>query len=127
LILVTASSAEAVILYRSAIRNKSAPTGTDATAGGNGRGTGQTDSPGRPSRRSISSRQVTSAAALGRISGINGTNHLTTQTWDDPVTDLRVFKISDFLQLVGAAVHVYQRNGKARDSSSGAEPTRPAT
>jgi hypothetical protein len=90
-----APSAKAVILYRSATRNTSAPTGTNANSGWQWQGNWAGGFTGTP----IGSKYFLSAAHVGGGVGQNiyfgGKNHLTTQMWDDPSTDLRIYKISD--------------------------------
>src|SRR4051812_16419450 len=90
-----ASRAQAVILYRSAIRNKSAPTGTNANSGWQWQGNWAGGFTGTP----IASQYFITASHVGGGVGqniwIDNKNHKTTAVWDDPLTDLRIFKISD--------------------------------
>jgi hypothetical protein len=90
-----ASRADAVILYRSAIRNKSAPTGTNANSGWQWQGNWAGGFTGTP----IASQYFLTAGHVGGGVGqnlwIDGKNHKTTAVWDDPSTDLRIFKIAD--------------------------------
>jgi hypothetical protein len=90
-----ASQADAVILYRSATRNTSAPSGTNYNSGWQWQGNWANGFSGTP----IASKYFISAAHFGGGVGQNiwfgNKNHLVTQMWDDPSTDLRVYKISD--------------------------------
>jgi hypothetical protein len=89
-----ATPAEAVILYRSAIRNKSAPTGTNLNSGWQWEGNWAGAFVGTP----IAPHYFISAAHLGGgVGGLityKGINYKTTAAYDDPVTDLKIYKIS---------------------------------
>src|SRR4051812_907555 len=86
------SRAHAVILYRSATRNTSAPTGTNANSGWQWQGNWAGGFTGTP----IASQYFITAAHVGGGVGQNiyiaGKNHMTTKVWDDPSTDLMVYK-----------------------------------
>jgi hypothetical protein len=88
------SSAQAVILYRSAIRNKTAPTGTNANSGWQWEGNWAGGFVGTP----IAPHYFLSAAHLGGGVGgaiyFQGKNYTTSAAWDDPNTDLKIYKIT---------------------------------
>src|SRR5437660_1113939 len=86
--LVWVSAAQAVILYRSAIRNKTAPTGTNADSGWQWEGNWAGGFVGTP----IAPHYFLSASHLGGNVGaaiyFQGKNYTTTAAFDDPNTDL---------------------------------------
>jgi hypothetical protein len=89
------SPAQAIILYRSGTRNTVAPTGTNANSGWQWEGNwanGFTGTPIAP-QYFISAGHV--GGAVGQNIWFNNKNHMTTAMWDDPTTDLRIFKIAD--------------------------------
>ena len=92
---IGASRADAVILYKSANRNKSAPTGVDANSGWQWQGNWANGFTGTP----IAPQYFISAAHVGGGVGqniwIDGENHMTTAVFDDPTTDLVIYKIAD--------------------------------
>lgn len=92
---VFSTQAHAVILYRSATRNTSAPTGTNANSGWQWEGNWANGFQGTP----IASKYFITAAHLGGAVGTNiwfgNKNHLATAMYDDPLTDLRIYKIAD--------------------------------
>jgi hypothetical protein len=94
MILVFAADAQAVILYRSAIRNKSAPTGTEANSGWQWEGNWAGGFVGTP----IAPHYFMSASHLGGSVGgaiyFHGKNYTTTAAYDDPSTDLKIYKIN---------------------------------
>jgi hypothetical protein len=87
--------ADAVILYRSSIRNKTAPTGANANSGWQWEGHWAGGFEGTP----IASRYFISAAHLGGGVGqaiyFGGKNHTVVAQYDDPSTDLKIYKIAD--------------------------------
>ena len=91
----SALPAHGVILYKSAIRNKSAPTGTLANSGWQWQGNWANGFTGTP----IASQYFIAAAHAGGGVGQNiwiaGKNHMTTAVYDDPSTDLVIYKIAD--------------------------------
>src|SRR5262245_65478328 len=91
---VLTTQAQAVILYKSSIRNKSAPTGTEANSGWQFQGHWAGGFEGTP----IAPHYFISAAHLGGSTGqaiwFRGVNYTTVQSWDDPNTDLKIYKIN---------------------------------
>jgi hypothetical protein len=92
---LSAAQAHAVILYRTATRNTHAPTGTNYNSGWQWQGNWANGFSGTP----IASKYFISAAHFGGGVGQNiwfgNKNHMVTQMWDDPSSDLRVYKIAD--------------------------------
>src|SRR5256885_10007799 len=88
-----APRAEAVILYRSQWRNKTAPTGTSANSGWQWEGNW-----GAFAGTPIAKNYFLTAAHIG--GGVNqsisfaGKNYTATAQYDDPSTDLRIYKIN---------------------------------
>ena len=78
-----------------AIRNKSAPTGVDANSGWQWQGNWASGFTGTP----IAPQYFISASHVGGGVGQNiwfdGKNHLATAVFDDPSTDLVIYKIAD--------------------------------
>jgi hypothetical protein len=95
LLSLASTQANAVILYRSATRNISAPGGTNYNSGWQWQGNWAGGFTGTP----IAPKYFITAGHIGGGVGQNiwfgGKNHLTTQMWDDPSTDLRIYKIAD--------------------------------
>jgi hypothetical protein len=89
-----AAPADAVILYRSAIRNKSAPTGAQANSGWQWEGNWAGGFVGTP----IAPHYFISASHLGGGVGAaiyyKGKNYSTIAAYDDPSTDLKIYKIN---------------------------------
>src|SRR4051812_4181938 len=92
---VFALPAQAVILYRSPTRNTSAPGGTNYNSGwqweGNWGG-GFTGTPIAP-HYFITAEHI-GGNATGQGLWLNGKTYTTTAMFDDPATDLRIYKIS---------------------------------
>jgi hypothetical protein len=92
--LLLATRAEAVILYRSSIRNKSEPTGTNANSGWKYQGNWGGGFLGT----AIGKNYFITASHIGGGVGQNiyyqGKNYTSTAMYDDPSTDLRIFKVS---------------------------------
>ena len=93
-IAITSPTAQAVILYKSAIRNKSAPTGIEANSGWQYEGNWAGGFVGTP----IAPHYFISASHLGGGVGgaiyYKGKNYTTTAAYDDPSTDLKIYKIN---------------------------------
>src|SRR5688572_4516662 len=92
-LLAVAQPAEAVILSRTSTRNTSAPSGTNYNSGwqftGNwGSFTGTPISP----RHFITAGHV--GGGTGQTFSLNGKNYTTSAVYDDPTTDLRIYKIT---------------------------------
>lgn len=92
-LLLATPSAQAVILYNSQWRNKSAPTGTYANSGWQwqGKWNGFLGTPIAPNYF-ITAGHV--GGAVGGTFTLNGVNYTTTEFKDDPNSDLRIWKIS---------------------------------
>ena len=94
LVCVFAARVDAVILYRSAIRNKTAPTGTNANSGWQWEGNWAGGFVGTP----IAPHYFLTASHLGGSVGsalyFQGKNYTTTAAYDDPTTDLKIYKVS---------------------------------
>jgi len=88
---IPVSSARAVILYSSSTRNTSAPRGSLANSGWQWEG-----QLGGVLGTVISKKYIITAshfnAAVGTSFDIGGTKHRTVDMWDDPNTDLRIYK-----------------------------------
>lgn len=92
--LLLAARAEAVILYRSSIRNKSEPTGSNANSGWKYQGNWGGGFLGT----AIGKNYFITAGHIGGGVGQNiyyqGKNYPAIAMYDDPSTDLRIFKIN---------------------------------
>jgi len=88
------SRADAVILYRSAIRNKTAPTGSEVNSGWQWEGKWAGAFVGTP----IAPHYFLTASHLGGAVGgaitFQGKNFTTTAGYDDPITDLKIYKVN---------------------------------
>src|SRR5439155_26350655 len=93
-VLAFATPAQAVILYRSAIRNKTAPSGTNVDSGWQWEGNWAGGFVGTP----IAPHYFLSASHLGGNVGaaiyFHGQNYTTTAAFDDPNTDLKIYKVN---------------------------------
>ena len=91
---ISATPADAVLLYKSAIRNKTAPTGAEANSGWQYQGHWSNGFEGIP----IAPHYFITASHVGGNPGaaiwFRGTNYTTTNQYDDPNTDLRIYKVS---------------------------------
>jgi hypothetical protein len=89
-----AQPAEAVILSRTSTRNTSAPSGTNANSGWQWEGNWGGAFLGTP----IAPQYFITAEHIGGTTGQsiywNGKNYTATAKYDDPLTDLRIYKIS---------------------------------
>ncbi|MEA2709264.1 MAG: hypothetical protein QOF78_1865, partial [Phycisphaerales bacterium] len=89
-----AQPASAVILSRTATRNTSAPTGTNANSGWQWQGHWGGGFVGTPIAPQYFITAEHIDGAKGQAIYWNGKNYTTTAQYDDPLTDLRIFKIS---------------------------------
>src|SRR5687768_6398345 len=93
-LLAVAQPASAVILSRTSTRNTTAPGGTNYNSGWQWQGNFAGSFSGTP----IAPQYFITAGHVGGGNGqtfyYQGKNYTTTATYDDPVTDLRIYKIS---------------------------------
>src|SRR5947207_13615655 len=93
-LLTAPRSAQAVILSRTASRNTSAPTGTNYNSGWQWQGNWGGGFTGTP----IAPNYFLTAAHIGGGVGqgiwLNGKTYTTVAQYDDPLTDLKIYKVS---------------------------------
>lgn len=89
-----APSAQAVIIGRSSIRNTSAPTGTNYNSGWQYQGNWAGGFTGTPIHKNYFLTAGHVGGGVGGAIYYAGQNYTTTAVYDDPNTDLRLYKIS---------------------------------
>lgn len=88
-----ATSANGVVLYSKTYRNKSAPTGSYANSGWQWQGKwGQFLGTPIGKNHFLTAKHV--GGLVGQSLASNGKSHKTTAFWDDPGSDLRIWKVS---------------------------------
>ena len=89
-----ASPAQAVILYRSQWRNKTAPTGTNANSGWQWEGDWGGSFLGTPIAKNYFLTAAHIGGGVNQNITLNGKTYKAIAQYDDPATDLRIYKVS---------------------------------